>query len=79
MTKTEIVDALIERGTRRDRAVPYADAVLEYREASLNIDEFGAIVKHPRTGNPIENPYLGVRDRALKKLLSLRVKADFLW
>ncbi len=80
MTKAEIVEKLIAAGTRKDAAVMYADAFIEYREASTNIDQHGAIVAHPRTGNPIENPYLAVRDRAAKKLAGMRkVKADFLW
>ena len=45
-----------------------------------NIEEHGIIVQHPRTANPIENPYLAIRDRAAKKLDGMRkVKADFLW
>ena len=45
-----------------------------------NIDEHGIIVSHPRTANPIENPFLAIRDRAAKKLDGMRkVKADFLW
>jgi phage terminase small subunit len=64
----QVVAALVEAGTRRDLAVQYADAFAEYREASKNISEHGAIVQHPRTSNPIENPYLVVRDRALRKL-----------
>lgn len=80
MTKAEIIAALIDSGATRDRATMYADAFLEYREASENIDKNGAIVAHPRTGNPIENPYISIRDRAGKKLDSMRkLKADFLW
>lgn len=79
-TKDEVVETLVKQGAKRDRAVQYADACLEYQEASRNIDEHGAIVSHPRTGNPIENPYLAVRDRALKKLQSMRgVNAEGLW
>ena len=75
-----IVDRLVREGTRRDVAVQYADAFLEYAEASKNLLEHGTIVQHPRTANPIENPYLSVRDRALRKLQGMRqVKADWLW
>jgi hypothetical protein len=80
LSRDDIVAALVERGAKRDRAVTYADAFLEYREASKNIEENGTIVLHPRTANPVENPYLKIRDRALKKVQSIRgVKADFLW
>ncbi len=80
LTRDEIITALVQREAKRDRAVTYSDAFLEYREASANIAENGVIVLHPRTANPIENPFLKIRDRALKKLQSIRgVKADFLW
>jgi phage terminase small subunit len=80
MTKEEIVATLVERGESKDRATFYADAFLEYQEATQNIAQHGIIVQHPRTANPIENPYLAIRDRAAKKLDGMRkVKADFLW
>jgi hypothetical protein len=66
--KDAVVDHLVLAGWCRDRACQYADAFLEYSVAMANIDANGVIVGHPRTGSPIENPYLSVRDRALKKL-----------
>jgi hypothetical protein len=75
-----IVRALVQHGTRRDHAHLYADAFVQYREAIDHIARFGAIVNHPRTGNPIVNPYLEIRDKATAQLKSLhRIKADFLW
>lgn len=75
-----IIAGLVERGARRSLAALYADAYLEYTEASKNIAEQGAMVLHPRTANPIENPYLQIRDRALGKLRKMQaLKADFLW
>lgn len=41
----------------------YADALRIYVEASKNVRENGAICVHPRTGSPIENPYLAVQAR----------------
>jgi phage terminase small subunit len=80
ITRDEIVESLIANGTRRDLAVQYADAFIEYREASRNIEANGVIVQHPRTLNPIENPYLQVRDRSLRKLQRFgSIKAQFLW
>jgi len=80
LTGPQIVARLVEQGVPTDRATFYADAYLEYQEASRNITENGIIVSHPRTANPIENPYLAIRDRALAKLAKMkRVKADFLW
>lgn len=78
--KTKIIKALIRAGATRDRANIYADAYLEYKQATENIDQHGLIVLHPRTGNPIENPYLPIRRAAGRTLATLRhVKADFLW
>jgi len=79
-TKDEVVEALVKQGAKRDRAVFYADCYTEYQEASRNIAENGVIVQHPRTGNPIENPYLAIRDRALRKLLAIKgINSDGLW
>lgn len=80
MTRDEIVDALTAKDVRRDIAVMYADAFLEYAEASENIRKTGSIVAHPRTSNPIENPYLPIRDRARLALQRMgSAKTDFLW
>ena len=75
-----IVAALEARGLTRDVATQYADAYLEYREATENINTQGAMVLHPRTQNPIENPYLRIRDRALLKLRKWRgINVEGLW
>lgn len=74
------MELLARRGARSDRVQFYADAYLEYTEATHNIDEHGTIVQHPRTGNPIENPYLAIRDRALRKLRSIKgINSEGLW
>lgn len=79
-TKESVIEALVSQGARRDRANQYADCFLEYQEATRNIDEHGTIVSHPRTGNPIENPYLAIRDRALRKLQSMKgINSEGLW
>jgi phage terminase small subunit len=76
MTKEEII-AILEKNMpdtgKRGILVQYADAYLEYQEATKNIEKNGLIVQHPRTSNPIENPYMAVRGRALKKLQMLPV------
>jgi phage terminase small subunit len=80
MTKAEVVAALLANYVPRDRAEMYAGAFLEYREATANIDKNGLIVQHPRTANPIANPYIAIRDKALAKLDKMaKVKAAFLW
>ena len=58
----------------------YADLFVTYREAALNIAKNGAIVAHPKTGAPIENPYLKVRQQTMADLRKLaRVKANNVW
>ena len=80
MTKAEVIELLEKNGNTRALCVLYADAYLEYAEASENIEANGLIVQHPRTMNPIDNPYMAVRDRALRKLQGMRgVKAEGLW
>jgi phage terminase small subunit len=75
-----IIAELVRRKVKPDRAGIYADAYLEYWEAAENIRTHGAMVLHPQTANPIENPYLKIRDRALEKLRQLRgIHAEFLW
>lgn len=39
----------------------FADALINYREASRNVRVNGAVVMHPRTGAPIDNPYLRIQ------------------
>ena len=58
----------------RDAIEIYAGAFLEYSEASANIEKNGTIVFHPRTGAPIENPYLRVRKAAEASMLRCRLR-----
>lgn len=57
----------------------YAGAYVTYREAETNIAERGAINSHPRTGSPLENPYLKVRSGAAATLKKIRLKTGDLW
>ena len=50
----------------------YADALRIYVEASRNVRDNGAICAHPRTGTPIENPYLAVQARQAAVLAKMR-------
>jgi len=60
--------------------IAYATAFLEYEEADNNIREHGTIVFHPRSGAPIQNPYLAIRADAQKRMQKERmVKGDALW
>ena len=59
----------------------YAEVWLVLREAAANIAKNGAIVAHPRTNAPIENPYFRILTGQIKLLQGLtRVrKTDRLW
>lgn len=46
----------------------YLDALSLYREASENIAKNGAVTGHPKTGAPITNPFLPIRDLASKTI-----------
>ena len=48
-----------------------------YFEASSNVKKNGAIVSHPRTGAPIENPYLKIQAAQAAQLAKMRtIKSD---
>lgn len=55
----------------------YADALRVYVEASRNVREHGAVCQHPRTGAPIENPYLKIQSQQGAVLAKMpRIKGD---
>ena len=73
VTRDEVV-ALLRRdnpGARADEVALYADCFLDYQEAVNNIRDNGNIVVHPRTGAPIDNPYLKVKAQAMAGLLKI--------
>ena len=79
MTTAEIVDELAKDNPK----IPciqleiFADALRVYIEASANIQKNGAVCAHPRTGTPVENPYLKVAAAQGKLLSNARaIKAD---
>ena len=51
-----------------DVVTMYADCFMDYKEAADNIAKNGNIVAHPRTGSPIENPYIKVKAAAMNQL-----------
>ena len=77
-TVVEILQALNPRALPAEVAI-YADAFAEYASAQSNIAEHGAVVFHPKTGAPIENPYLPIRDKAAAKMLRLALRSGDLW
>lgn len=81
MSTEEIVAILAKENPRADpgKIRMYADCFVTYQEATRNIEANGAIVIHPRTGAPIENPYLKVRTSAQLVLRKLVLKSGKLW
>lgn len=57
----------------------YADLYLDYQAAQANIDEHGTIVFHPKTGAPITNPFLVVRDSCGARLAKSNLDTGDLW
>ncbi|MBK5204914.1 MAG: hypothetical protein JJD98_05760 [Polaromonas sp.] len=83
MNREEVIGVLRRDnpGARGDDVSMYADCFMDYKEAADNIAKNGNIVLHPRTGAPIENPYIKVKASAmnqLRKILRLKNVGD-LW
>ncbi|QDV26750.1 P27 family phage terminase small subunit [Aureliella helgolandensis] len=76
-----VLALLLSLGNQRDQATLYANSYCEYQEAQANIAANGAVAANPRTGAPMDNPYLKVRDKAEAKLLAMgrRMKTEGLW
>lgn len=82
MTHEQIVQKLREMNpkARQSDLVIYADAYCEYKKAQDNIAEHGPVVFHPRTGAPIDNPYIKTRNNASALIRKISgIKADDLW
>jgi phage terminase small subunit len=81
MTRELAVKILEEqnRSASREKIIMYADAYMDYMEAQRNIKENGALVTHPKTGAPFDNPYLKIRQQMATAIGALRLKSDPLW
>lgn len=79
-TKIEIAESLAAENpefVKRVDLLVFAGALKMYVEASANVDKNGAICAHPRTGQPIENPFLAVQERAARVMARMRrIKSD---
>jgi phage terminase small subunit len=56
----------------------FSDALLNYFEATENLQKNGVIVANSRTGEPFENPYLKIQERSgaiLRKFTYLQTDA----
>lgn len=82
MTGVEIRRWIAEENpaARPADAEMYAQQFATYFEAAINLEQNGAIVAHPRTGQPMENPYLRVRASAQVAMCKLRrLSVNRLW
>jgi len=50
----------------------YAAALTNFCEAEENVRNYGIIIAHPRTGVPMDNPYLKILDAASKQMLACK-------
>ena len=68
-------------GAKVNDVETYAHQFTTYMESAQNILTNGTIVAHPRTGAPMENPYLKARNTALSAMTKLKRlrKLDRLW
>lgn len=57
----------------------YADYFASYAKAAANIAENGDVCQHPRTGQPIANPFADVRDRSAAMLRKIALNTGTLW
>lgn len=83
MNREQIIEQLVQLNPKAklDRLTIYADSYLDYQEATKNILDHGNIVAHPRTGQPIDNPYIKIKARATAVLRKIggSLKTDCLW
>lgn len=78
--RAEAVARLVDAGEATERAVQYVDLFAEYREATLNIRKYGVVVMNAHVRQPMENPYMGRRDKARDALAKFRdIEAPWLW
>lgn len=78
--RDQAIKRLVDQGESTDRAVQYVDLFAEYREATLNIRKYGVVVMNAHVRQPMENPYMGRRDKARDALSKFRdIEAPWLW
>ena len=76
ITAEEAIEILTKDNPRErvDSISMYASCFIDYQEAQANIAEHGALVFHPRTGVPIDNPYLKIKAQAMNQLLKIKIR-----
>lgn len=73
--KVDLLKELAEDnfGVQQVELEVFVDTLLIYRQARENVKANGSIVLHPRTSQPIENPYLKVQQSSGALLAKMRM------
>lgn len=79
--RADIFDFLQKQNPRinKTKIIVFVDAALTYSESTKNITKNGVIVAHPRTGAPIDNPYLKSRKMAGDTISKIKLNDAGLW
>jgi phage terminase small subunit len=82
VTRAEAFAVLREdnKGASVAELTMYAEAFCQWTDATENIRKQGTICASPRTGQPMDNPYLKVQTRAAAEMRAIEdLKTDRLW
>lgn len=81
ITRADAIKILSEnnKSKRQDRIIMYIDFYIDYQIASANIREKGTICAHPKTGAPMENPYVKIRSQMTAEMMKLGLDSTGLW
>lgn len=82
MNLTEVIEILRRDNpdAREQNVRTYAQSFIEYTEAVENLQRLGTVCAHPRTGQPMPNPYADVKRRALGEMQKVKgLNTDPLW
>jgi phage terminase small subunit len=82
MTTQEVIAAIVAQNPRASLSdvYLYAETFVQWQEASANVRRLGSVVAHPRTDEPIENPYVKIMASTTRTLRSFtRLRTDQLW
>jgi P27 family predicted phage terminase small subunit len=62
--------------TSVDRAAlaAYCAAYSRWAEAELSVQKYGAVIKSPKSGYPIQNPYVGIANTAMDQMRKFMVE-----
>ena len=83
ITKAEVVEVLRRSNPAgKEQSVQmYAQSFMEYVEAVANVEANGTVCAHPRTGQPMDNPYCKVKAAAMSSMGKMlkQLDTDPLW